>query len=271
MKTTWTFLIGLLSGIGTGVAQPIEVAPGVMQLGTFQSPDITESSGVIASRRLRNTYWTHNDGGSPTIYAFAADGTVLSQWTIPGLAVHDWEDIAWAAGRIYIADIGQNHGTPGDVYLVAEPNPRKSGTLRVLRHWKLEYPDDPFDSESFFVSRRHGYLVEKEGGQAHVYRFSLVGKTAGQLERQCALNTDAPVTGADITRDNRRLAVITGAGAYLFSLPRQVPAEGTVEPALFVPYDLPGMEGCTFTRYGLLVTAETGEILLFTDPLFRLR
>jgi hypothetical protein len=271
MKALLMFLTAVLLGTGAGTAQPTDVAPGVVQLGTFQSPDINESSGVISSRRLRGAFWTHNDDDPAVLYAFTADGTVLSQWTIEGLKVHDWEDIAWAAGRIYVADIGNSHGEPGDVYLVAEPSPRKSGTLRVLRRWKLEYPGDSFNSESFFVSRRHGYLIEKEGGKAHVWRFALAGKTAGQLEKQCELNTDAPVAGADITRDNRRLAVITGAGAYLFLLPRHVPVEGTLEPSLFVPYDLPSMEGCALTRSGLLVTAETGEILLFTDPLFRVR
>ena len=253
------------------VAQPVEVAPGVVQLGNLQNPNVTESSGAIASRRLRGAFWTHNDGGSAVLYAFTTDGTPLSEWIIEDLETHDWEDIAWSAGRIYIADIGNNHGEPGDVYLVAEPNPRKSGSLRVLKHWKLEYPDDPFDAESFFVSRGSGYIIKKENGNAHVYRFKLSGKTAGQLEKQCSLNTDAVVTGADITRDNKRLAVLTDSGAYLFALPRQIPEEGTLDPVIFVPYSLEGMEGCTFTRDGLLVTAESGEILLFTDPLFRSR
>jgi hypothetical protein len=270
MKTQLIILTGFLFTTCIGSGQPVEVAPGVLQLGTFQSPNITESSGVIPSRRVRNVYWTHNDE-SPVLYAFSADGTAISEWTIQGLELRDWEDIAWASGRIFIADIGNNHGNPGDIYLVAEPNPRKSGTLRVLRRWELKYPDDPFDAEGFFLSRRRGYLIEKENGNAHVYRFNFSGKTAGQLERQCVLNTDAPVRGADITSDSRRLAVITEAGAYLFMLPRQVPSEGTLQPALFVPYDLPGMEGCAFTRTGLVVTAETGEILLFTDPLFRIR
>ena len=270
MKTPLIIFTGVLFATCIGTGQPVEVGPGVVQLGTFQSPNITESSGVIPSHRLRGAYWTHNDESS-VLYAFSVDGVTMSEWTIQGVELRDWEDISWASGRIYIADIGNNHGNPGDVYLVAEPNPRKSGVLRVLRRWELKYPDDPFDAESFFLSRKRGYLIEKATGNAHVYRFNLSGRTAGQLERQCVLNTDAPVTGADITRDNRRLAVITGAGAYLFRLPKYVPTEGTLQPALFVPYDLPSMEGCAFTRYGLVVTAETGEILLFTDPLFRVR
>ncbi len=251
-----------------GQAQ-VEVAPGVVQLGTLQNPNVTESSGAIASHRVRGAFWTHNDGGAAVLYAFSIDGTPMSEWTIENLETHDWEDIAWSGGRIYIADIGNNHGQPGDIFMVAEPNPRKSGKLRVLRHWKLDYPGDPFDAESFFVSRGSGYIIEKEHGNAHLYRFRLSGKTAGQLEKQCSLNMDSFATGADITRDNKRLAVITDEGAQLFLLPNPIPEDGKLDPELSVPFDLEGMEGCAFTRDGLLVTAESGEILLFTDPLFR--
>ncbi|HTD66545.1 MAG TPA: hypothetical protein VK846_08460 [Candidatus Limnocylindria bacterium] len=250
-------------------AEPIEVAPGVMLLGSFQNPDIIESSGVDSSRRLRGAYWTHNDGGSPSLYSFSSNGTSLGEWSIPNLEVRDVEDLACQGGRLYLADIGNNHGNPGDIYLVAEPNPRKSGILRVVKHVELNYPGNPFDAESFFLSRGYGYIIEKESGNAHVHRFKFAGRTAGRLDEQCSLNTDSPVTGADITTDNKRLAVITSVGAYLFPLPRKVPTEGTLEPVLFVPYPLESMEGCTFTPEGLLVTAETGQILLFTDPLFR--
>jgi hypothetical protein len=269
MKVVLSLAMGALLGLSyPALTQPTEVAPGVVQLGTLQNPNVTESSGVVSSRRLRGTFWTHNDGGAAVLYAFTTNGIPVSEWTVADLDTHDWEDIAWSGGRIYIADIGNSHGTPGDIYVVAEPNPRKSGTLHVLKHWELEYPDEPFNSESFFVSRGFGYLIEKENGHAHVYRFKLVGRTAGQLEKQCSLNTDSEVTGADITRDNKRLGVITDDGAYLFLLPKAIPEEGTLEPALFVPYELDGMEGCAFTRDGLLVTAESGVILMFTDPMF---
>jgi hypothetical protein len=259
-----------ISGPGP-VTVPVEVATGVARLGTFQNEDITESSGVISSHRVRGAFWTHNDDGPAVLYGFFLDGTTMGQWTVQDLETRDWEDVAWSSGRIYIADIGRDQEDPGNIYIVAEPNPRKSGSLRVLRRVELTYPGKPFDAESFFVSRGHGYLIEKEGGHAHVYRCKLSGKTAGQLEAQCELNTDAPVTGADITGDNRRLAVITGGGAYLFMLPKQVPTSGMLEPSLFVPYEASGMEGCTFTPNGLVVTSEGGEIFLFTHPWFRAR
>jgi hypothetical protein len=264
------FILLSLFALGSSVllSQTIEVAPGVTQLGTLQNGSITESSGVAASR-LRGAYWTHNDGGVPVLYSFRSDGAPLGEWTINGLELRDWEDIAAAPGGIYVADIGNNHGNPGDIYVVPQPNPRKSGSVRVRKRIELNYPGDSFDAESLVISRGHGYIVEKEGGNAHVYRFKLSGRRAGRLQEQCRLNTDAPVTGADITKDSRRLAVITDAGAFLFLLPGRIPSDGTLDPELFVPYALNGMEGCAFTRDGLLVTAESGEILLFTDSLFR--
>jgi hypothetical protein len=158
-----------------------------------------------------------------------------------------------------------------DIVVVPEPNPRRSGEVRPVKHLRLEYPDDPFDAESFFISRGFGYVIRKESGNAHVFRFRLNARGTTTMEEQGELNIDAPAAGADITSDNRRLAVITDQGAYLFTLPGRVPTQGTLDPTLFVPFVLAQMEGCAFTRDGLLVTAESGEILLFTDPLFRTR
>src|SRR5687767_12292942 len=132
MKLIAIFFSTVVLGATLCIAAPVEVAPGVMQLGRFQNANIMESSGVAPSR-LRGVYWTHNDGGSPVLYSFNADGTSLGEWTIENLELRDWEDIASAPGRIYIADIGNNHGNPGDIYIAPQPNPRKSGSLRVVK------------------------------------------------------------------------------------------------------------------------------------------
>ena len=254
-------------------AQSNEVAPGVFLLGTIQNGDIAESSGIIPSRRARGVFWTHNDSGADTLHALTTDGRVVSQHKLKDTELQNWEDIASTPGRIYLADIGNNTGSRNsvDMYAVPEPNPKRSGELRPVKHWKLNYPDDPFDAESFFISRGYGYVIQKESGNAHVFRFKLGGRSEVTLEEQCELDLNAPAGGADITPDNRRLAVITSEGPHLFTLSGKVPSEGTLEPTLFVPFALDRMEGCAFTRDGLLVTAESGQILLFTDPQFRLR
>ena len=250
-----------------------EVAPGVLQLGTIQNASITESSGVIPAHRRRGFFWTHNDGSEGVLYGIAADGAPAGQFTVTGAQLDDWEDIAYSAGRIYIADIGNNDGNRNHahVYAVREPRPGSTGEVRVVKQWTLSYPNNPFDAESFVLARGYGYIVEKESGNAHVFRFRLAGSTDKTLEEQCKLNMGAPAAGADITSDRRRLAVISNEGAYLFALRGKIPSEGTVDPLLFVPFAHGRMEGCCFTHDGLLVTAETGEIYLFTDPMFRIR
>jgi hypothetical protein len=251
-----------------------EVAPGVLQIGTIQNSNIIESSGLVPGRSARGLYWTHNDSGLDVLYAMTATGADAGEYKIKDVEIQDWEDIALAGGRLYIADIGNNTGARGhvDVYAVREPKPPRLSDLRPLKHWRLNYPGDPFDAESFVVSRGYGYVISKElaGGEAPVYRFHLGGKSEVTLEEQCRLNVNAPPAGADITADGKRFAVITREGAYLFEFARRIPTEGKLEPAHFTPFVHDRMEGCCFTRDGLLVTSETREIYLFTDPAFRL-
>ena len=276
IKLTFAFSVaaGALIGLVSLPAQETEVAPGVLQVGNISSAEIAESSGLIPSRRAKGVYWTHNDSGPDRMYGMTPDGTVVSQIELQGMGLNDCEDIAATPGRVYLADIGNNDRNRDEVYVYAvrEPKPTASGELRPVKQWTLSYPNDPFDAESLLISRGSGYIIAKEltGGNVRVYRFPLSGKSRGQLQEQCELNVDAPAGGADLTADGRRLAVITREGAYLFLLKGRIPTSGTLEPALFVPFSHEQMEGCCFTRDGLLVTAESGDVYLFTDPLFRL-
>ena len=266
-------LIELLSLAMRLHAEPVVVAPGVLQLGTLQGGAVTESSGAISSARGRNVFWTHNDGGADNLYAFTTNGQALGQWHIKDVELDNWEDIARQGFQLYIADIGNDTLSRPSVYVyrVTEPSWRFSGDVQPNRLWQLRYTNDVFDAESFFVSRAFGYVIAKQpaAGAAQVYRFPLARKGSVDLQPQFSLNVSGiAVSGAEMAKDNKRLAVITGQGAFLFRFTGRLPASGTVEPTLFVPYGLGTMEGCTFTRDGLLVTAESGEILLFTDELF---
>jgi hypothetical protein len=275
MKTSLAFhlVFSFLASLAYVRAQPVEIAPGVLQLGRIQSSAVVESSGLVASRRNRGFFWTHNDNPADAVYAMTADGVVTNAIEIKNVQFEDWEDIAAAGSRLYLADIGNNdhHRNHVDVYAVPEPTLRRPRDVQPVRHWKLNYPDGPFDAESLLVSRGFGYVIAKDVSAGQVYRFRLTAKAETTLEAQCTLDVSAPPAGADLTPDNARLAVITHSGAYLFALPRRVPKAGTIEPALFVPFSHEQMEGCCFTRDGLLVTCETQEIFLFTDPLFQLR
>jgi hypothetical protein len=107
-----------------------EIAPGVRLVGRISDPRIKESSGVVASRRYANLYWTHNDGGGPkkqVLYAIDRKGNTRASFPVIDVTLHDWEDIAIDdAGHLYIGDIGNNDSKRDTlaVYEIDEPNPQ---------------------------------------------------------------------------------------------------------------------------------------------------
>src|SRR3954465_6146516 len=95
-------ILSLLASLAGVRAQPMEVAPGVWQLGAIQSSAVLESSGVVASRRNRGFFWTHNDHPADAVYAMTADGIVTNAIKIRNVQFEDWEDIAAAGSRLYL-------------------------------------------------------------------------------------------------------------------------------------------------------------------------
>src|SRR5687767_5426116 len=91
-----------------GPAKPVLLAH-------LEDRSIDESSGLIASRRNPDLYWTHNDSGDlPLIFAFDRTGRSRGVWSVSGAYAYDWEDIAYGPGPepdrhyLYIGDIGDN-------------------------------------------------------------------------------------------------------------------------------------------------------------------
>ena len=113
-------------------------------LGNIVNPDITESSGLAASRCQPEIFWTHNDSGDDAfIYGITKTGASVGTWKVPGAQNLDCEDIAEykdTSGKcfIYIGEIGDNRLKMREhiIYRVPEPvvspegsasNKKKSG------------------------------------------------------------------------------------------------------------------------------------------------
>src|SRR4051794_15707986 len=106
MKWLWALSIAFL-GITCAMGAPVEVAPGVLQLGIITNIDINESSGLNGNRR--GVFWTHNDGAADKLYAISSTGESLGSWKIADVTINDWEDLASAGAFLFIADIGNNN------------------------------------------------------------------------------------------------------------------------------------------------------------------
>jgi hypothetical protein len=270
-------------GLGAALVPPVpagqKVDPGVLLVGRIAPPRLTESSGLVASRRHAGVFWTHNDGGGgrrQVLYAITREGKALGEWLVAGATLVDWEDLAiGAGGKLYVGDVGNNEGRRRElaVYELDEPDPHASGVCRVNRRWQLRYPAAPFNCEALFVWQSQGYLVSKlvNDARARMYRFSLSKPEEPQvIEEVAILRVESPVTGAALSADGSMLALVAKAGAYVFPIKGDPLRAGSVKPYR-AKFKLAQIEGCSFVPEGLLATAETREIFLFTDEPFRPR
>ena len=241
-------------------------------------PRLTECSGVVASRQFPGTFWVHNDGGGPkrqVLYAMTRNGQPQSEFRLTEAVLADWEDIAIDdAKHLFIGDIGNNDGKRDElaVYQVDEPNPAGgSGFIQATKSWKLRFPAQPFDCESLFVWKDHGYVVSKvfKDARAEIYRFPL-SDTPGPhaLELVAKTKIESPVTGADISPDGKLLALVAKSGAFVYTINGDV-SRAHKEKGYQTKFRHEHIEGCCFVPEGLLCTAESREIFLFTDPPFR--
>ncbi|HEY0549729.1 MAG TPA: hypothetical protein VGF13_09010 [Verrucomicrobiae bacterium] len=262
---------------GTAAQKSREVADDVLLIGKIQHPRITESSGIVVSRKNPEVFWTHNDGGGKrqVLYAMSRTGQPLAEFRIAGAVLEDWEDIAADdKGNLFVGDIGNNDSKRRSiaVHQLPEPDTKDAnGLARVSRTWVLRYPQTPFDSEGLFVWGESGYLISKvvNDERADIYRFSLTNAAPFQtLEVVAEVKIDSPVTGADISRDGKLLGMVAKNGAYVFRINGDVTRAAKGKP-FQAKFKHEHIEACTFVPEGLLATAESREIYLFTDEAFR--
>jgi hypothetical protein len=138
---------------------------------TPKDPRITESSGLVDSRRTPGVVWTQNDSGNaPVLYAVDRGGNTVGTARVTRVVNYDWEALAPLIGPdgsrlIAIGDIGDNDAVRSRVEIDVIPEPRTSGNSRVspVRVIRLLYPAGPADAEAVLADPRDGrlYLVTK--------------------------------------------------------------------------------------------------------------
>jgi hypothetical protein len=209
-------------------------------VGKIASDDVTESSGVAASRCRSDVYWTHNDSGDGAfVYAFNLKGDNLGTWRIPGAENDDWEDIdSYKDDKgkcfLYIGDIGDNKGRRPDhvVYRIPEPEikPDDVGTLRenatlstTAQVLKFTYPDGGHNAETMMVNPLTGdiyVLTKRIDGPSQVYKIAGNFDSAGVVSAERVGEVAVPsvpnglLTGGDISPDGTRVAICDYTQAY---------------------------------------------------------
>ena len=133
------------SGAGGAPASPCDVCAAGQPAGNVASDQVTEASGLVASRVHADVYYLHNDSGDAARF-FAMDGAGVDRgvYSLEGVTAVDWEDIAagpcGADSCLYIGDIGDNPETRTSyvVHRVVEPATSLSSWAAMwpLQRWQ---------------------------------------------------------------------------------------------------------------------------------------
>ncbi|MDX1506818.1 MAG: hypothetical protein R3358_00970, partial [Woeseiaceae bacterium] len=216
--------------------------------GQLEEKDISEASGLAASRRNDELLWLHNDSGAKArLYAASTDGKKRGRIKLEDADNRDWEDMASFVhdGRPYllVADIGDND-TRHDfatLYVVEEPDLDDDDKPELEPAWRIDftYPDGPRDAEAVAVDAagERVYVLSKRDVPAVLYSLpllppddeefvtaerigpvaSLPQPTNSDVEFAEALNSwHWQPTGMDIARDGSAVAILTYAAVYYY-------------------------------------------------------
>lgn len=156
------------------------------EVGTVEHANLSEISGIAASRQNDNVLWAHNDkGDGPQVWALNTQGVHLGTYWLSGADNVDWEDMAVGPGPVngldylYTGDIGDNYAERFyiTIYRVAEPvvDSNQSPVYRTLTGVDsivLQYPDWPHDSEAMMLDplTKDIYVLSKQNDSFGLYR-----------------------------------------------------------------------------------------------------
>lgn len=258
MHSILRYLLPVLMCLAAAALSAETGGRGVEKIATVSHPALGEMSGLAASS-YPGIFWVHNDSGDEArIFAIRANAEVVVPRVIrhlfpersaddwPGYAIdnawqYDWEAMAMADGVLYLADVGNNDNARRDLglYVVGEPNPEYVVKTRALQFVPIRYPDQSrypaeqwhFDCEAVFAAGGKLYFLTKhrQPGQA------LSWEPGTKLYRLDRLRTDREnvlklidrhervtlPTGADLSPDGQRLAVLTYTHLWVFDRPRR--------------------------------------------------
>ncbi len=211
-------------------------------IGKIDSREITESSGLAASKCRDGVLWTHNDSGDgPYIYAIDTTGKRLETWKITGAKNIDWEDMGVVkepGGNcyLYIGDIGNNTRRRDElnIYRIREPGSmsKKSdridpGISEASERLRFSYPDSHHDAETLMIEPISGsiYILTKRiSGAAGVYKIKAEFDPYKTQTAEKVADLSVPaipnglLTGGDISPDGRSVILCDYFAGYELTL-----------------------------------------------------
>lgn len=238
-------------------------------------PDqITESSG-LAHANDAETYWTHNDGGSPAeLFRIGTDGSLKEIRSLAPLKNRDWEEMAEdGKGRLFVGDFGNNLNNRKDlaIYIVHENQPETEPGKITFRYGDQQsFPETKknrhYDCEAMFFHQDTLYLFSKNTARSPRYTrmYKLPARPGDYtLYPADSIRLNETITGADISRDGNQFALLSYGKIFFFGI--NDGRIGFSAPSGCLRFFKGQTEALLFKREGeILLTNEKGRMFLLS-------
>jgi hypothetical protein len=220
--------------------------------GFIENVDITEASGLGASRNNKGLFWTHNDSKDANrLFLFDENGKDKGTFFIDKATNRDWEDLDMVTINntpyIYIADTGDNDEKHNKkyIYRIKEPEIASSAkhivdTLRGTEMILINYPDKNRNAEAMFVDQKTYdiYIVSKFEDSVQVYMVPYPQSTTQPNMAKAVLKLPISyVTAGTISPDNQEILIKNLDNIFYWKRKKdETIAAALKRPATILPY-----------------------------------
>ena len=198
-----------------------------------QEPELTESSGLAASRATAGAFWTHNDSGDVArLFLLDGQGKTKMELRLRDTSAYDFEDMCSfrldGKNWLLVADTGDNarkrnqRKPRAKLHLLEEPKPdgKRQHRVKVHRTLEFKYPDTSHDCEGIAVdvAKREVLLITKSLNpfKTRMFRLPLLPESDKLLTAELVCDLPVPiVTAIDLNPDGSRLFVMVPSRGFI--------------------------------------------------------
>lgn len=256
----------ILPGLAVAGTVCLEVGASPGSVAVDELP-ANESSGLAAGRANPGVFYTHDDGGDPSLFLFSLDGSFLGEQRVDGATNRNWEDVAGgpcpagvaAEHCLWIGDIGDNEETRESVIVYVIPE--SEGHTETAVSCALRYPEGKArDAEALFVDPAGTLRVvsKEDDGEAKVFRLDSprCDGTVETLVLEHELQLGSAVTGAAMRADGEAVVFRSLTHGWMWVGCEVDLRDSPIEIDLGAQ---PQGEAIAFTEDGGLVVTSEGE------------
>jgi hypothetical protein len=212
---------------------------GGAQVAAITNADVSNASGMGASRSYPGMLWIendHNPSGNNDVYLFDTIGTERANFSVTGATDRDWTDMSIGPGPdsgttyFYLADIGNSNAVNEDSYIFRfpepstplDPNQEISGATAPVDKISFIYPNGPRDAETILVDPQSKdiYIFDKYS-LANVYYLPYPQSTDTVITAQeiiANMPFDGAIRSGGIAPNRSEIIVKSYTSIYRFTI-----------------------------------------------------